>query len=81
MRKTKRFDCVAMKDAIQRELTKEYEGLTLAERQALMQRKILADPILGPWWRKAKPNPSMPAIVAETPAGYQVKRTGRGERK
>jgi hypothetical protein len=81
MKKTKRFDCVAMKDAIQRRLTKEYEGLTLAERQALMERRILADPILGPWWRKTQPPSSMPAMVAESPTGYHVKPVGRRGRK
>jgi hypothetical protein len=43
------FDCVEMKDTIQRRLQTEEAGLTPAEREEHRQRRIEDDPILGPW--------------------------------
>lgn len=47
MKKT--FDCVEMKNAIQRKLQAEEQGLTDVERAERRARRIEADPILGPW--------------------------------
>ncbi|MFA5342503.1 MAG: hypothetical protein WC381_00845 [Kiritimatiellia bacterium] len=52
MRTEKTFDCVQMKWDIQRKLREEEKGLSLDERHALMQRKILSDTILGPWLQR-----------------------------
>lgn len=71
MKKT--FDCVQMKWDIQRKLMKEYEGLSLEERKALMEKKISSDPILGPWLKEARREPLEQAMVAEKRANYVTK--------
>jgi len=69
----KKFDCVQMKWEIQQKLRKEYEGLTLEERNRLAEQKINNDPILGPWWRKVKEHQANKArIAAEAQAEYRV---------
>lgn len=40
MKPKKTFDCIAMKDAIQAKLAKEYEGLTDAERWRRVEEKL-----------------------------------------
>jgi hypothetical protein len=52
--KTKTFDCVEMKNEIQRKLQAEYEGLPLEERKVLMEKRILSNPLLGPLYLKSK---------------------------
>ncbi len=47
----KRFDCVEMKNEIQRKRQSEYEGLSLEERTDLMHGRINGDPILGSAYR------------------------------
>lgn len=54
--KKKKFDCVKMKHDIQKQLLKDYEGLSLEERRKLTEERIAADPILGPFWRKIQGN-------------------------
>jgi hypothetical protein len=61
--KPKKFDCVKMKNDIQQRLMKEFEGLSYEEQWAITEKRILSDPILGPFWKKAKPV----AVVASTP--------------
>lgn len=39
----KAFDCVEMKNEIQRELRAEYAGLSDAERHERIEKKLLAD--------------------------------------
>ena len=74
--KTKTFDCVKMKEECQRACEKRYAGLSFEERQKKMEEDILADPILGNFFRKTfKPDGLDPAykpaaVVAETDAGY-----------
>lgn len=64
MKKT--FDCVEMKNEIQRQLLAEYEGLTLEEQKTLMDRQILSDPMMGPMYRRLKGrNNSVSRAVAE----------------
>jgi hypothetical protein len=52
--KNKTFDCVQMKHEIQRKMIKEYQGVPDEERWSLMEQKILADPVLGPFWKNAR---------------------------
>ncbi len=42
-----------MKNEIQRKLQTEYEGLTLEERKALMDRRIRSNPVLAPRYRRS----------------------------
>jgi hypothetical protein len=53
----KTFDCVQMKHDIQARIMKEIEGLSLDERNRRFEARIAADPILGPFWKNAKPVP------------------------
>lgn len=50
----KRFDCVEMKNEIQRKLRAEYEGRFDAERRERMHKKLLADPVFGPILHRAE---------------------------
>ncbi len=72
MKKT--FDCVEMKNEIQRKLQAEYAGLTLAEQKKKMKREILSDPILGPMYRRLteKRNGDAELKVAEEPGEYKT---------
>ena len=54
MVKEKKFDCVRMKDEIQQRILKEIEGLSVEERRRRFEERVLADPILGPFWRNAR---------------------------
>ena len=47
MKKT--FDCVEMKNTIQRRLQAEEENLTEADKAQRRRQRIETDPILGPW--------------------------------
>ena len=68
----KDFDCVRMKNQIQRELMAAQAGMELAERQRDMEDRILADPILGPWFQRMKTPPRCELGVAETSSPYRV---------
>jgi predicted nucleic acid-binding protein len=50
----KPFDCVEMKNAIQRKLRAEYAGLPDAERRERMNQKLMADPVFGSMLRQAE---------------------------
>ena len=63
----KDFDCVEMKNEIQRKLRAEYAGLSDTERRARMRQDILADPVLGPILRRSLEQRS---CVMEEPSGY-----------
>lgn len=54
MKKTKEFDCVRMKDEIQAKLLKEYEGLSADQIHEMRRKRIEADPILGPIYKKMR---------------------------
>ena len=58
MGRVKKFDCVKMKHEIQQQLLKEMESMSPEEFRRMTRERILADPILGPIWRRAKPVPS-----------------------
>ena len=53
MVKEKKFDCVKMKHQTQQKRLKESQDLSREERRKKMTDRILADPILGPAWRRA----------------------------
>ena len=46
---TKAFDCVEMKNAIQRQLLAEEEGVARDELARRRRQRIETDPVLGPW--------------------------------
>jgi hypothetical protein len=52
MPKVKSFDCVEMKNEIQREMLEKYEGLTPEEIREEQRNAIEKDPILGPLYRQ-----------------------------
>lgn len=73
MKRGKTFDCVQMKHDIQRKLMKEEAGLSWQERNKRAQDKILADPILGPWFQKLLEKQESPRTfgrVAEARPAY-----------
>jgi hypothetical protein len=80
---TKTFDCVKMKEECQRACEKRYAGLSFEERQKMMEADILADPILGDFFRKTfKPDGLNPAcnpaaVVAETASEYRTKESAK----
>ncbi len=52
MKKQKDFDCVVMKNRIQAELLERYKGTSPEEIWEDQERRIHADPILGPFYRR-----------------------------
>ncbi len=71
MKKT--FDCVEMKNEIQRKLQAEYEGLTLEERKVLMEKRILSNPVLAPLYLRSKErDEKKKRMVAEGEPEYRV---------
>lgn len=52
MPKVKDFDCVEMKNRIQAELLEHYRGMTQEEIEEDQRRRIEADPISGPFYRR-----------------------------
>jgi len=71
--KPKQFDCVRMKNEIQEKLVAEQAGMNLVERQRDMETRILADPILGPWFRRLKLASQPEMMIADDPAHYDVR--------
>ena len=55
MTRKKTFDSVEMKWQIQRQIREEYSGMPDKEARRLEWERILADPILGPLVKKARP--------------------------
>ncbi len=62
-RKVKTFDCVAMKEAAQREIVKSLEGLTPEQEIARLRKDIEEGP-LADWWRNLPkdPGPTLSAV-------------------
>ena len=55
MKRTKSFDCVEMKNAIQAQLRKEYEGLDDAEILRRRRQWLeTSDSAVAKWWRSAQ---------------------------
>jgi hypothetical protein len=57
--KRKKFDCVQMKHEIQQHIMKELKGLSPEEQRRWTEEHISKDPILGPFWRRARRTPTM----------------------
>ena len=72
--KNKSFDCVEMKNEIQRKLQAEYEGMPLEERNALMEKRILANPVLAPVYLRSKERERQKQMmVAEGASEYRTR--------
>jgi hypothetical protein len=54
MMKNKKFDCVQMKWDIQRQIQKEYSGLSDKEADKIQMAKVAQNPILGPFCKKVR---------------------------
>lgn len=52
MMKNKKFDCVRMKWDIQRQISKEFAGLSDEETHKIQMSKVMKNPILGPFCKK-----------------------------
>ena len=52
--KAKKFDCVDMKHEIQQQLLNEMKGLKPKEQRRIAEERILADPILGPFFQRVR---------------------------
>ena len=66
MAKVKEFDCVEMKNEIQARLLERYKGMTEEEIEADQRRRILANPILGPLYRRLTGQESTPGDSSES---------------
>ena len=55
MGKTKAFDCVAMKDEIQRKLREKHKGMTDEEiRDRFLRELETSNSPIARWWRRVK---------------------------
>jgi len=73
--KTKRFDCVRMKNDIQARMRRRFAGMTDNEIQAHIERELAAsDSPAARLWRDLTGRNSAISKVAETPAKYTAKR-------
>jgi hypothetical protein len=54
VKKDKKFDCVQMKHDIQRRIRKEYAGLSEQEAHRIQMERVMQNPILGPFYKKAR---------------------------
>jgi len=59
--KKKSFNCVDMKNDIQRRLIREMQGLSVQDRRSLRDSAIQSDPLLGPLWRRLHPGKQVKA--------------------
>lgn len=73
MKKT--FDCVKMKNDIQAKRQAEFAGMTLEEQKAVMNKRLMSSPILGPMYRRllAKRAGGDVLKVAEEPGKYKAR--------
>lgn len=72
-RKPKKFDCVAMKEAAQREIVARIEGLT-PEQEIARIRKDVEDGPLGDWWKSLPKDPGPQPEVVPVGGGTSRKR-------
>lgn len=64
MTKSKKFDCIQMKDAIQARHTQEYKEMTPAERWKIVERNLaVSNDKVARKWRSIKPT-TVPATVS-----------------
>jgi len=52
--KNKKFDCVQMKWDIQRQILKEFSGISDEEAHEIQMAKVIQNPILGPFCKKVR---------------------------
>jgi hypothetical protein len=72
--KTKRFDCVKMKNDIQAAMRREFRGLSDAEIQARIEQDLAtSDAPAARLWRELAVRQAV-SKVAESPAKYTAKR-------
>jgi hypothetical protein len=74
MKKT--FDCVKMKNDIQAKRQAEFSGMTLEEQKAVMNKRLISSPILGPVYRRllGKRAGDAELKVAEEPGEYKTRK-------
>lgn len=71
----KDFDCVRMKNEIQRKLMAEQAGMSIEQRRRHMEARIAADPTLGPWFQRLRAAQRPPLTVAEDAPPYRAGET------
>ena len=54
MLKTKQFDCVKMKQDIQRKILEEFQNVPENQARQIKRRQIEQDPVLGPFLRRLR---------------------------
>lgn len=54
MMKNKKFDCVQMKWDIQREISREFSGISDEEAHKIQMAKVMRNPTLGPFCKKVR---------------------------
>ena len=73
MKKTKRFDCVRMKNEIQAKMLRDYAGLSDDERQTAMEHELtVSNSPVARLWRQVTQKHE-PAMVAEAPAKHTAR--------
>ena len=70
----KTFDCVKMKNDIQAKRQAEFVGMSLEEQKAIMNKRLMSSPILGPVYRRLLEKRKQDALlkVAEEPGQYKT---------
>ncbi|MCA9428266.1 MAG: hypothetical protein KC994_24515 [Candidatus Omnitrophica bacterium] len=58
MKKQKKFDCVDMKNEIQKRMLSEMEGMSNEEMHRYLHERIVDDPKIMAFHRASKPSPS-----------------------
>ncbi len=54
MKKNKKLDCVQMNWGIQKQIAKEFSGISDEEAHKIQMAEVMKDPILGPFCRKVR---------------------------
>lgn len=52
--KNKKFDCVQMKWDIQKQIAKEFSGISDEEAHKIQMAEVMKDPILGPFLKRVR---------------------------
>jgi len=59
--KNKKFDCVQMKWDIQKQIAKEFSGISDEEAHKIQMAEVMKDPILGPFLKRVRSARRAPA--------------------
>jgi len=54
VKKSKKFDCVRMKWDIQKQIAKEFSGISDEQAHKIQIDEVMKDPILGPFWKTVR---------------------------